>query len=49
MGALSSEERPIVGQLANEVRAAIENAIKEKSVELEAKALEEKLKNEKKN
>ena len=44
---LSNEERPIVGQIANEVRSAIENAIKEKSVELEAKALEEKLKKEK--
>ena len=47
MGALSSEERPIVGQLANEVRAAIETAIKEKSAELEAKALESKLIKEK--
>ena len=47
MGALSSEERPIVGQLANEVRASIESAIKAKSSELAAKALDEKLKNEK--
>ena len=41
MGALSAEERPIVGQLANEVRANIEKAIKERSASLEAKALEE--------
>ena len=47
MGALSSEERPVIGQLANEVRAAIESAIKSKSSELAAKALDDKLKNEK--
>ena len=27
MGALTPEERPIVGQMANEVRAEIENAL----------------------
>ncbi len=43
MGALSPEERPIVGQLANEVRAEIETAIKERSTELAAKELENKL------
>ena len=43
MGALSPEERPIVGQLANEVRAEIESAIKERSAELAAKKLENKL------
>ena len=47
MGALSAEERPIVGQLANEVRAAIEAAIAEKAKEAQAKALEQKLKAEK--
>ena len=47
MGALSAEERPVIGQLANEVRAEIEAAIEERSVELRAKALEEQLKNEK--
>ncbi len=31
MGALSAEERPVVGQIANEVRAEIENAIKQKA------------------
>ncbi len=47
MGALSAEERPVVGQMANEVRAAIEAAIAEKATALQAKALEEKLKAEK--
>ena len=47
MGALSAEERPVIGQLANEVRAEIEAAIEERSVELRAKALEEQLKSEK--
>ena len=31
MGALTAEERPVIGQLANEVRAEIEGAIKEKA------------------
>ena len=43
MGALSAEERPVVGQLANEVRADIETAIKEKLQAEQAKQLEEKL------
>ena len=30
MGALSAEERPVVGQMANEVRAEIETAIAQK-------------------
>ena len=47
MGALSAEERPVVGQLANEVRAEIESAIEERTIELRAKALEEQLKAEK--
>ena len=47
MGALSAEERPVVGQLANEVRANIEEAIAKKSAELKAKALEDQLKREK--
>ena len=46
MGALSAEERPVVGQLANEVRADIEAAIKEKLQAEQAKQLEEKLKAE---
>ncbi len=43
MGQLSPEERPIVGQIANEVRAEIESAIAEKKQELSVKALENKL------
>lgn len=47
MGALSPEERPIVGQIANEVRESIESAISKKATELQAKALDKKLKKEK--
>ncbi|MGN0688241.1 MAG: phenylalanine--tRNA ligase subunit alpha [Oscillospiraceae bacterium] len=36
MGGLSAEERPVVGQLANEVRGAIESAIKAKTEELKS-------------
>ncbi|MEG1917349.1 MAG: phenylalanine--tRNA ligase subunit alpha [Oscillospiraceae bacterium] len=39
MGKLSAEERPVIGQLANEVRAAVENAIEVQSLELERHAL----------
>ncbi|MBE6608064.1 MAG: phenylalanine--tRNA ligase subunit alpha [Ruminococcaceae bacterium] len=47
MGKLTPEERPIIGQLANEVRVYIEDAIAVKKAELEEKKLEEKLKAEK--
>lgn len=47
MGGLSKEERPIVGQLANEVRNAIESKIDSIKNELLAKEEEEQLKNEK--
>ncbi len=40
MGQLSPEERPVVGQIANEVRAEIEAAIGEKKTALKAEALE---------
>ena len=43
MGKLSPEERPAMGQLANEVRAALEAALEEQGRRLEAKALEERL------
>ena len=46
MGGLSPEERPVIGQLANEVRAELERTIDEKSKELAAKALELRLKAE---
>ncbi len=47
MGALSSEERPVVGQLANEVRSAIEAALAQMAAELKKKQLEERLISEK--
>ncbi|MBR6521882.1 MAG: phenylalanine--tRNA ligase subunit alpha [Oscillospiraceae bacterium] len=43
MGSLSPEERPIMGQLANEVRAAVEAAIEETSAKLAEVALEKQL------
>lgn len=48
MGALSAEERPIIGQLANDVRAEIESALKEKAeaqnnAELEKRLIAEKI------
>ena len=44
MGQLSAEERPVIGQLANDVRAALEAAISEKSAALKAGLLEQRLK-----
>ncbi|MCX8132291.1 MAG: phenylalanine--tRNA ligase subunit alpha [Clostridia bacterium] len=46
MGALSAEERPVIGQLANEVRAYIEGKIDEKECDLESKEKELKFKQE---
>ena len=46
MGSLSAEERPVLGQLANEVRAALETAIEERAAVLSEKALALKLKAE---
>ncbi|HJA63941.1 MAG TPA: phenylalanine--tRNA ligase subunit alpha [Candidatus Intestinimonas stercoravium] len=46
MGSLSTEERPVIGQLANQVRAALEQALEEQGERLEAKALEDRLKAE---
>lgn len=43
MGGLSAEERPKVGQLANEVRATIETMISEKGVALKAAMLDKRL------
>ncbi|MCD2137095.1 phenylalanine--tRNA ligase subunit alpha [Salinicoccus halitifaciens] len=43
---LSNEERPAYGQKVNELRRNIEASIEEKSAEIEAAALEERLKNE---
>ena len=47
MGKLTPEERPVMGQLANEVRAPIEEAIAEKKAVLAEKMLEAKLAAEK--
>ena len=46
MGKLSAEERPAMGQLANEVRAVLEQAIEAAAQKLEAAALEARLVNE---
>lgn len=47
MGSLSAEERPIIGQLANDVRAAIADKLEEKVASLEELEVEKKLANEK--
>ena len=46
MGRLSNQERPVIGQLANEVRAALEEALETRGRQLEAKALEDRLRAE---
>ena len=46
MGKLSAEERPVIGQLANEIRAELDKKITDKTKELKEAALNEKLKNE---
>ena len=43
MGKLSAEERPVMGQMANDVRAALEVAIESQSAVLAEKALADKL------
>ncbi len=47
MGALSAEERPRMGQLANDVRAAIEAAIAVRGAELKERMLQKRLTEEK--
>ena len=47
MGKLSAEERPAIGQLANEIRGKIEQAIEEKTKEIKRKEQEAKLLSEK--
>lgn len=46
MGSLSAEERPVIGQLANEVRGKIESALDEKKAALEKAAADIKIKKE---
>lgn len=43
MGKLSAEERPVMGQLTNEVRASIEKAIEQKKAELAEAVFEAKI------
>lgn len=47
MGKLSPEERPIIGQRANEIRKCFEELIEGKQAELSKKALDEQLNSEK--
>ena len=46
MGKLTAEERPLIGQLANDVRAEIEKALSEKTASLKSALLEQQLKEE---
>ena len=46
MGKLSAEERPVMGQLANAVRAAIEEKLEQYKLSINAKVLEAKLASE---
>ena len=46
MGKLSAEERPVMGQLANSVRAAIEETLEKRKTEISAAVLEAKLESE---
>ena len=46
MGGLSAEERPVIGQLANDIRSDIENAVKEKTGSLKAALTDLRLKTE---
>lgn len=46
MGGLSAEERPVIGQLANEVRAEIEKAMADKQNALKSAQLAQQLKSE---
>lgn len=47
MGKLSAEERPVIGQLANEVRSFIEKEISDRSEQLKAVEVKERLEKEK--
>jgi len=47
MGKLSAEERPVIGQLANDIRAEIEAKIEQMTTERRAREIEEKLEAEK--
>lgn len=47
MGKLSAEERPVIGQMANEVRQTLEDAVARRQEELKAKELDCRLASEK--
>ena len=47
MGQLSAEERPVIGQVANEVRQTLEAAVARRQEELKAKELDRRLASEK--
>ena len=47
MGKLSAEERPVIGQMANEVRQTLEDAVARRQEELKAKELDRRLASEK--
>ncbi len=47
MGKLSPDQRPIMGQIANEVRAQIEEQLTKRAAELKAAAMEKRLQKEK--
>ena len=49
MGALSAEERPVIGSLVNVVRDELEAVIEEKETAFKAMEMEEKLQKERKN
>lgn len=46
LGSLSAQERPVIGQLANEIRGEIESAISEKSTALNTALMEKRLRDE---
>ena len=47
MGKLSAEERPVIGQLANQVRASIENELAQRTAEVKAAEQQRRLEEEK--
>lgn len=47
MGKLSAEERPVIGQMANEIRAFIEDRISARTAQLKNELMQQKLKDEK--
>ena len=47
MGKLSAEERPVIGQLANQVRASIENELTQRAAEVKAAEQQRRLEEEK--